>query len=125
MSEKLEEVKGETKEQLMRKALSCMVFAEEEEHRNDIRQKVEDYINELKAEIREAKAENLKKLGLNASADKNGLITIRNVYNSIVFKTNDDEVLALCMRDTGFEFEYQEVWYQAKEGKVTMNDPGE
>ena len=43
---------------------------------------------------------------------------IRHVYNSIVFESNDGEQLALCMRDSGYEFKYEGVWYEAKNGKV-------
>ena len=47
-----------------------------------------------------------------------GNIELTNVFNSIVLKTDSGESLAICMRDSGFEFKYQGKWYSAKEGRV-------
>lgn len=43
---------------------------------------------------------------------------LSKVYNSMLFKTDDGEELALCMRDSGYEFKYFGHWYEAKEGIV-------
>jgi hypothetical protein len=48
-------------------------------------------------------------------------IQLEEVFNSIVLKTSDGEKMAICMRDSGFEFRYNNVWYSAKEGVVTNN----
>ena len=36
----------------------------------------------------------------------------------IDLKTKDGEIMTICMRDSGFEFNYQGEWYFAKEGFV-------
>lgn len=45
-------------------------------------------------------------------------IQLEEVFNPIVLKTQDGEVMSICMRDSGFEFNYQGEWYFAKEGYV-------
>jgi hypothetical protein len=50
------------------------------------------------------------------SIDENNNILLEEVYNSIILKTVDNEEIAICMRDSGFEFNYQGKWYSAKEG---------
>jgi len=45
-------------------------------------------------------------------------IQLEELFNSIVLKTKDGEEMAICMRDSGFEFKYQGEWYFAKEGHV-------
>jgi cobyrinic acid a,c-diamide synthase len=52
------------------------------------------------------------------SVTQNKEIQLEEVYNSIVLKTKDGEEIAICMRDSGFEFRYQDNWYFAKEGKL-------
>ncbi len=49
---------------------------------------------------------------------QNKEIQLEEVYNSIVLKTKDGEEIAICMRDSGFEFRYQDNWYFAKEGNL-------
>ncbi|MGK0446572.1 MAG: hypothetical protein ACJA2M_000341 [Polaribacter sp.] len=43
---------------------------------------------------------------------------LEEVFNSVVLKTSDGEKMVICMRDSGFEFNYQGKWYSAKEGHV-------
>lgn len=50
--------------------------------------------------------------------DENGCIVATEVFNSILLKTDSGETIAICMRDSGFEFRYQGQWYEAKEGVV-------
>ena len=38
---------------------------------------------------------------------ENNEIQLEEVFNSIILKTSDGEEMAICMRDTGFEFKYQ------------------
>ena len=45
------------------------------------------------------------------SVTQNKEIQLEEVYNSIVLKTKDGEEIAICMRDSGFEFRYQDNWY--------------
>jgi hypothetical protein len=50
--------------------------------------------------------------------DQDCNIELKEVFNSIVLKTQDNEKMAICMRDSGFEFNYQGQWYSAKNGLV-------
>lgn len=45
-------------------------------------------------------------------------ILLEDVYNGIGFRTRDGEEFELCMRDSGFEFKYNDIWYEAKEGII-------
>jgi hypothetical protein len=52
------------------------------------------------------------------NVNKDNLIQLEEVFCPIVLKTKDGEELTICMRDSGFEFKYQDKWYFAKEGYV-------
>jgi hypothetical protein len=52
------------------------------------------------------------------TTDENGDIVLEEVYSGIGLKTTDGEYMGICMRDSGFEFNYQGVWYEAKNGIV-------
>ena len=45
-------------------------------------------------------------------------LQLKKVFSSLVLKTESNEEMAICMRDSGFEFKYQGKWYSAKEGVV-------
>ena len=45
-------------------------------------------------------------------------ILLTEVYSGVSLKTKDGEVLGICMRDSGFEFNYMGIWYEAKNGVV-------
>ena len=47
-------------------------------------------------------------------------IQLEEVYNGITLKNDSGETMSICMRDSGFEFNYQGDWYEAKEGKVEL-----
>lgn len=47
-------------------------------------------------------------------------IQLEEVYNGITLKNDSGETISICMRDSGFEFNYQGDWYEAKEGKVEL-----
>jgi len=51
------------------------------------------------------------------TTSQDGTIEIRKVFNSIILITDKGERISICMRDSGFEFMYKDVWYSAKEGK--------
>ena len=53
------------------------------------------------------------------TSNEDGTIELTEVYNTIVLKTDSGETLAICMRDSGFEFKYQGEWYSAKAGEVS------
>ena len=50
--------------------------------------------------------------------DEDNEILLTEVYSGVGFKTSDGEFLGVCMRDTGFEFNYNGTWYEAKKGVV-------
>lgn len=50
--------------------------------------------------------------------DENNEILLTEVYSGVGFKTNDGETLGVCMRDTGYEFNYMGTWYEAKDGEI-------
>ena len=52
------------------------------------------------------------------SIDEDNQILLTEVYSGVALKTRDGELLGICMRDTGFEFNYMGTWYEAKKGKV-------
>lgn len=47
--------------------------------------------------------------------EQDGTIQLREVYNTINLKTAEGELFSICMRDGGFEFEYQGQKYSAVE----------
>ena len=55
---------------------------------------------------------------MKVSVDKDRGILLEEVFNGVGLKTNHGEFMGICMRDTGFEFNYQGTWYEAKEGVV-------
>ena len=52
------------------------------------------------------------------SVDKDRDILLEEVYSGVGLKTQDGEFMGICMRDSGFEFNYQGTWYEAKNGVV-------
>lgn len=52
------------------------------------------------------------------STDENGEIEVTEVFNGINLKSDAGETFGICMRDSGFEFKYNGVWYEAKEGVI-------
>lgn len=51
------------------------------------------------------------------TTNKNGIV-LEEVFSGLSLKTRDGEYMGICMRDTGFEFNYQGIWYEAKQGIV-------
>lgn len=45
-------------------------------------------------------------------------IQLEEVFNGITLKNDSGEIMSICMRDSGFEFNYQGEWYFAKQGYV-------
>ena len=54
--------------------------------------------------------------------DKNREFLLTEVYSGVGLKTKDGEYLGICMRDSGFEFNYNGTWYEAKNGLVQKLD---
>lgn len=55
---------------------------------------------------------------MKVTTNEHGIIQLEDVVIGIDLKTQDGEKMAICMRDSGFEFRYQGEWYFAKEGFV-------
>lgn len=45
-------------------------------------------------------------------------IILKEVYSGVGLETIEGEFMGICMRDTGFEFNYNGTWYEAKEGII-------
>ena len=54
------------------------------------------------------------------TVNENSTIVLREVFNSIILQSNDGEELNICMRDSGFEFIYENKHYEAKNGEVKL-----
>lgn len=52
--------------------------------------------------------------------NEKGEIILKDVFNGVGLETSDGEHFGICMRDTGFEFNYGGQWYEAKNGKVNV-----
>lgn len=52
--------------------------------------------------------------------DENRDIVLKEVYSGIGLISSDKEFLNICMRDTGFEFNYMGTWYEAKNGVLKI-----
>lgn len=53
------------------------------------------------------------------SVTKHNAVQLEEVYTPVVLKSSSGEEMAICMRDSGFEFCYQGAWYFAKGGVVS------
>jgi hypothetical protein len=45
-------------------------------------------------------------------------IVLKKVFSGLVLEAENGQQFAICMRDDGFEFQYNGVWYEAKGGVV-------
>lgn len=50
--------------------------------------------------------------------NENGEIILKEVYLGVGLESDDKEFFGICMRDTGFEFNYNGQWYEAKQGEI-------
>jgi hypothetical protein len=55
---------------------------------------------------------------MEVTVNEHGSIQLEEVFNGVTLKTPDGEIMGICMRDSGFEFNYQGEWYFAKQGFV-------
>lgn len=51
------------------------------------------------------------------STDEKGNLIVSRFYNSIILQQGNEE-LAVCCRDSGFEFKFGEKFYEAKNGEL-------
>jgi len=49
---------------------------------------------------------------------EHGNIVLRDVFNSIVLVSQNNEEFVICMRDGGFEFKFGDTWHSAKYGTI-------
>jgi len=56
---------------------------------------------------------------------KDNTIQLEEVFNSIVLKSESGQTMAICMRDNGFEFKYNGIWYEAKDGFIELLEDDE
>lgn len=57
--------------------------------------------------------------------NENGCLKFKEVYLGVEFESNDGERFSICMRDSGFEFNYMGTMYEAKNGilkKLELNN---
>jgi hypothetical protein len=52
------------------------------------------------------------------SVTEDNSILLEDVFSGLTLKTASGETMSICMRDSGFEFNYQGKWYFAKDGYV-------
>ncbi|OPY16255.1 MAG: hypothetical protein A4E69_00275 [Syntrophus sp. PtaB.Bin138] len=50
------------------------------------------------------------------SVDQERNIVLEEVFSGVLLKSDDGDKLGICMRDSGFEFSYGGIWYEAKNG---------
>jgi hypothetical protein len=47
-------------------------------------------------------------------------IALEKVFSGVLFVSPDKEEFEICMRDSGFEFQYAGTWYEAKRGVINL-----
>jgi hypothetical protein len=55
---------------------------------------------------------------MKVTTNEQGVIQLEEVFNGITLKTKNGEQISICMRDSGFEFEYQGKRYSAQQGVI-------
>jgi len=54
--------------------------------------------------------------------NEKGEIILKEVYSGVGLETSDGEFIGICMRDSGFEFNYEGNSYSAQKGNIEMTD---
>lgn len=52
------------------------------------------------------------------TVNEQNIVQVEEVFNGIILKTRDGEEMHICMRDSGFEFIYQNQKYSAQKGVI-------
>ena len=47
-------------------------------------------------------------------------IALEKVFSGVLLVSPDKEEFGICMRDSGFEFQYAGTWYEAKRGVISL-----
>ena len=50
--------------------------------------------------------------------DEDYSFVLKEVFTGISLESEAGETFAICMRDSGFEFRYNKIWYEAKDGVI-------
>jgi len=45
---------------------------------------------------------------------------LKEVFSGVLLISPDKEEFGICMRDSGFEFQYAGTWYEAKRGVISI-----
>ena len=45
---------------------------------------------------------------------------LEKVFSGVLLVSPDKEEFGICMRDSGFEFQYAGIWYEAKRGVINL-----
>jgi len=45
---------------------------------------------------------------------------LKEVFSGVLLISPDKEEFGICMRDSGFEFQYAGIWYEAKRGVINL-----
>ncbi len=57
---------------------------------------------------------------MKVNVNQDNVIELTEVYVGVRLKSNNNETLDICMRDSGFEFQYDGQWWSAKDGVVEL-----
>lgn len=52
------------------------------------------------------------------NTNEKGDIILEDIYSGVELKTKDGESIKICMRDSGFEFNYMGIDYEAQKGVI-------
>lgn len=55
---------------------------------------------------------------MKVTVNEQKVIQLEEIFNGITLKTPDGEEMNICMRDSGFEFTYQNQRYSAQKGII-------
>lgn len=50
--------------------------------------------------------------------NEKGQLVFKEIFAGMLLETSAGEVMGICMRGTGFEFNYNGIWYEAKGGNI-------
>jgi len=72
----------------------------------------------------------IKENKMKIDVTEDGSIRLKDVFNGVLFETDDGEKLGVCMRDGGFEISVKKrkdkdnkdnyVWYRIMDGKISL-----
>jgi len=57
------------------------------------------------------------------TVNENNDLQLEKVYTGVILVSDDRERFGICMRDSGFEFNYGDGWHEAKKGSIRFMRP--